>query len=131
MRLKGKAYLVKKFPSDLLSDPYLKKRLSSKHKSKRDIGLYKISPAIKGHQYVVVSSVYIQIPIAKKTTHIVQETMIFLSNRKGDVEFGEEYKTFHGFLPHDQVLRDIGYELEELKLKPETEKHFGDILREL
>ena len=133
MKLKGRAHLIKKFPNNIFgSDEADRIMKSSKNvKGKRNIALYKISPPINKHFYVVVSSVRINIPMNKKESHIVQETMIFLSNNKGDVRIGEEYKTFYGFLPHDQVLRDIGYELEELKLKPETEKHFGDILREL
>jgi len=133
MKLKGKAYFVKKFSNNIFgSDEADRIIKSSKNvKGKRNIALYKVSPPIKGHQYVVVSSVKIEIPMNKKESHIIQETMVFFSNHKGDVEFGQEFKTFYGFLPHDKVLMDIGYELVEFKLKPETEKYFGDILREL
>ena len=136
MKMKGRAFLIKKFPSKFTDgmDKFSKiKKIYDK--MNRNIALYKMSPPLVWNgeriNYVVVSAVHVQVKIAKNTTHEIAETMVFKSNKQGDVGFDDEITTRHGALPHASVLLELGYELDTTVLKPETDKHFGDILREL
>lgn len=139
MKMKGRAYLIEKYPEDIVQGGDKVKRAYDKagisKDSKRDIALYKLSPALVWDReridYIVISAVKMSFRIKKHVSHQVAETMVFRSNRKGKIEFSDEITTRHGFVPHENILMELGYELDKTVLKPETEKHFGDILREL
>ncbi len=67
--------------------------------------LYKMTPALDGHQFVVVSAV--------NAMFSGPETLIFPSDESGEItDWGELEGSFRGSLDHSEALEDVGYEVE-------------------
>lgn len=76
---------------------------------------YKLSPALNGYEYVVVSAAY--------TTDHGPETYIFGADKNGTIMAWRELKgSFVGGLNHKQALANAGYTVKEDKSKKKTKK---------
>lgn len=116
---------------------FLKKR--KKTKKGLDSSLYKLSrdyhhPSIGDIDYILISRVKIlaaSVPFKLRKKHLVDETIMFASNKMGYASIEHELEIFDGRVSDEEALRKIGYEIGDIKLKPETKKHFGDIIENL
>lgn len=123
MKIKGKAFLKK----------------SRKTKQGVDRSLYKLSPeynhlSIGPVDYVLISRVKMlgtDVPFKLRKKLLVDETIMFASNKRGHASIEHELEIFDGWVTDAEALRKIGYEIGDIALKPMTRKHFGDIIENL
>lgn len=121
-----------------MKQAFLKKRW--KNKKGKDSSLYKLKPeynhpSIGNVDYVLISRVKIlaaNVPFHLRKKALVDETIIFASDRFGFASTEHELEIFSKRVSDEEALRRIGYEVgEDIKLNPETKKHFGDIIENL
>ena len=123
MKLKGQAFLKK----------------IRKTQQGVDRALYKLSPgyfhpSMGVTDHVLISRVKMlgaDVPFKLRKKMLVDETVMFASNQRGHASWEHELGKFNGFLTDAQALQRIGYEISDIALKPETRKHFGDIIENL
>lgn len=107
---------------------------------KRRASVYQLNPPFKSgkkfFQYVILSSVDLKFKVpdelkkalkafGKQLPRIVETKVFPCSKNAKHVSFYEIFSS--SSLDHEKVLRDMGYE-EMVQLKPDTEKHFKDII---
>ena len=120
---RGKAFLKKKW----------------KNKKGRDKSLYKLSspykhPSIGEIDYVLISRVKIlgaNVPFNLRKKALVDKTIIFASDRFGFASIEHELEIIDKHVSDEDALKRIGYEIGDINIKPETRKHFGDIIENL
>lgn len=123
MKFRGKAFLKKRW----------------KNKRGKDSSLYKLSPEYKHPSigeidYVLISRVKIlgaDVPFKLRKKLLVNETIIFASDKFGFASIEHELEIIDNHVSDEEALQRIGYEIGDIKLKPETKKHFGDIIENL
>lgn len=123
MVFRGKAFLKKKW----------------KNKRGKDSSLYKLNPSLNHRSigevdYVLISRVKIlgaDVPFHLRKKLLVDETIIFASDRFGFASIEHELEIIDKHINDEEALRRIGYEIGDIKLKPITRKHFGDIIENI
>lgn len=116
---------------------FLKKRW--KNKKGKDSSLYKLSPPFKHISigevdYALISRVKIlgsDVPFHLRKKALVDETIIFASDRFGFASIEHELEIIDKHVSDEDALKRIGYEIGDIIIKPETRKHFGDIIENL
>lgn len=116
---------------------FLKKR--RKNKKGKDSSLYKLKPPLDHRsigeiEFVLISRVKIlrpDVPFHLRKKLLADETIIFASDRFGFASIEHELDIIDKHVNDEEALRRIGYEIGDIELKPETKKHFGDIIENL
>lgn len=116
---------------------FLKKRW--KNKRGKDSSLYKLIPPFKHISmgeidYALISRIKIlppDAPFKQRKKYIVDETIVFASDKFGFASIEHELDIIDKHISDEEALKKVGYEIGDIKIKPETKKHFGDIIENL